>query len=143
MRISNWSSDVCSSDLIVIDETRSEALKILSGGARLPYPFGFDHHAADAGSAIQKDEGVRKARVGATSDMIPGEAGVYVSTHIGRLIESTGRLRAHRAQLHASRSTQRIGPSKPQCQGLGVVNDAHARSGQIARSESGRTAGRE
>src|SRR3546814_2715401 len=102
MRISDWSSDVCSSDLqrrlkafasrqhvarcpaedgthIVIDETRSEALKILSGGARLPYPFGFDHHAADAGSAIQKDEGVRKARVGATSDMIPGEAGVYVS----------------------------------------------------------------
>src|SRR3546814_20397391 len=103
MRISNWSSDVCSSDLIVIDETRSEALKILSGGARLPYPFGFDHHAADAGSAIQKDEGVRKARVGATSDMIPGEAGVYVSTHIGRLIESTGRPRAHRAPMHTSR----------------------------------------
>src|SRR3546814_11598559 len=114
MRISNWSSDVCSSDLIVIDETRSEALKILSGGARLPYPFGFDHHAADAGSAIQKDEGVRKARVGATSDMIPGDAGVYVSTHIRRLIESTRRIRAPRYQLHTSRSLQGTGQSTPQ-----------------------------
>src|SRR3546814_7255605 len=81
MRISDWSSDVCSSDLMVIDHVGQSATSIVVAGER-PNTPGAVLHMTNTGRVVLEHAGLNLIAVGLTSDEARGCALVYAQSEV-------------------------------------------------------------